>query len=64
MQGLTHKAATDNPDQDTMTLAGISDDSNTVTVYFDGDESNTAKMATGTYDKLTEGDDWEAVGFE
>lgn len=63
MQGLTHKAATDAPDQDTMTLAEISDDGNTVTVYFDGDESNTATMSTGTYDKLTEGDDWEVDGF-
>ena len=59
MEHLTHESTNDDVDRETMTLLNISEDSNTVEVCFDGDEDDTAKMSTHTYDHLTEGDDWE-----
>lgn len=59
---LTHKAATDAPDYDTMHLEGMDD--KTATVFFDGDPDTASDMSLHTYDKLTQGDDWEEVGFQ
>lgn len=61
MERLTHRATTDGLYGDTMHL--LTQEEHLVTVCFDGNPEDTARMTVKQYDGLTEGDCWESVGF-